>query len=1010
MATRPPSVPIDDDDVQRQKLAQAIVPASSKKINAVRPLPQQRTMQRPEQRPRSMRRKLGKGSQRGSNRKKTKGVSNTSEDGPSNNAIINRHPTAFEVISSISDIHSGWPIEDITIRNRSYYYRNNRLFGVERMRFQSVQFNKHSGQWEARYFNVLPFATTKEATRAKFDPKYKEGPYDENKLHALEIKLPTTKTERAARKLVRKAMAERDAPPKVKYGVSNDKIDPVTHLQTHFTLKVVSTKFAGKDLFERFAIIYRALLDLLEVDQGADVDVRTQWKGYGMVGPKVRSLPQYRYMREEVVLMALTPHQWKPKKYSHHPNEHKYGRSRLEPSEVDDKAVVLQSSKFERLMQMENKCKAPDPHKRNQTSTKKKYGAVQKKKKADRDQGGFLDNFGVAIYAAMKEEKERKKVRRKEAEQTQDKNTSSTMVNRLLHLINKSSSRSPDQRKSRNKPTAGKGNKARSKDQQPKSDSQEIAVVPEADIHASRSLGIDRPHSATVPHTAKRQSRPTSPSVMRSRPNSPSTVRSRPNSANLRKSRPNSPTARQSSTAFGPTAETGVTPEQQMKDILESVRFSVRSLQRLYRQRLRRRFLRWWFRVHHLATLISRFYRGYCARVYVHSFRKVRSEACVVIQSVWRGHYSRQWTRKFRAQRLRALSVLQPVMSAWLLRQRLSFAAKNRLSATHIQRLVRGHFGRTRTIQVLGMRYFCAVLVPASTRCQALFRGHRDRTFIRNVVLPSSRHRLSTHRAILSSQKRLRGLWSRRRTAKLRERVAAAQRVQAVFHGWRARVLARALRLRRKRNHNASIIQRIGRGFIAREFARELRDIRYHKTVRIPASITVQKVYRSYAVRERARKALIEWNAAQKMVTFWRFCKAMIVFHKRWLEHLEERRFHLAALFQKIVRGYQARQYANTLRRTQHGDRVKAVFPLQNAWRKFAARRTMERQRVVAEDHWSKKCLAETDEDIQHYSGKIRRLQQRVANAVRARKVVLFVYHKRRIAWPSLHLFVYACW
>ncbi len=50
-------------------------------------------------------------------------------------------------------------------------------------------------------------------------------------------------------------------------------------------------------------------------------------------------------------------------------------------------------------------------------------------------------------------------------------------------------------------------------------------------------------------------------------------------------------------------------------------------------------------------------------------------------------------------------------------------------------------------------------------------------------------------------------------------------------------------------------------------------------------------------MRVRARRALVEWHAAMKMVTFWRFCKAMIVFHAKWLEHLEVRAACVRLLF-----------------------------------------------------------------------------------------------------------------
>ena len=411
----------------------------------------------------------------GSKKKRNNNNNNNNNNNAADEAVValRRPPTALEKIQSIQPADDDedvkqrgnavdWPIEQLSIRNRSYFYRNVRLFGRERMRFQSVTLNKRSGQFEARFFNVLPFESVKEAIRAKFDPKFVEAPYDESKLRALEMRLDPAQTERAARRSVQRAVAARDAPPKKKYGMSDERIDPATHLQTHFTVTIVSVKFAGLGLFERLALVHHALLGVLEVDQGHSIDAPTQWRGYGTVGPTVRALPQFRFMREEVVVMALTPHQWKPTKYAHDPAEHPYGRSRLEPSDVDPKAVVVGApGRFERLMKMENKCRAPSRapgsggvnglslSRRKRKKGKKGKGRRQKRgggggggdngDEDDDDVGGFLDNFGVAIYAAMKEEHERGKTRRTEAEQLQNKHTSSSMVNRLLHLINDSS-------------------------------------------------------------------------------------------------------------------------------------------------------------------------------------------------------------------------------------------------------------------------------------------------------------------------------------------------------------------------------------------------------------------------------------------------------------------------------------------------------------------------------------------------------------------------------------------
>jgi len=428
-------------------------------------------------------------------------------------------------------------------------------------------------------------------------------------------------------------------------------------------------------------------------------------------------------------------------------------------------------------------------------------------------------------------------------------------------------------------------------------------------------------------------------------------------------------------------------PEQHMINYLDKILPAVLTMQHIYRERLNRRFLRWWFKRHRAATWISRLYRGYCARIYSSSYRLIRSSASVKVQSVRRGYTTRRWTRKWMHDRMTSIAIIQPLAKQYVVRKREKFAAENKASATLLQCIIRGHLARCFSLRFKAMKYFETVVVPCTQYLQATFRGCRDRTYIKKQVMPLIQHRRKTHIAVLAMQSLLRGVMGRRK-AKLRKlEDRGAKRIQAIVFGFLARRHTKQLRRMRKMCRDAVVIQRIIRGWIDREMVKDIQLERHHFAVRVPAAIDLQRVYRSYAERERARIAIIRWNSAIKVVNFWRFCKAMLVFHQKWLLHLESRRYNLAAQFQKIVRGYQARCYTANLRRMVHGTQIKAVIVLQCAYRKYSARKALEKQRKIAEDYWSNNCIAESNEDAEVYANKIKALQKRIRYTSKARKM-----------------------
>lgn len=739
-----------------------------------------------------------------------------------NMAVVQRPSTAFQKIMNLQTHNERWPVDHMRVHNRSYFYRNIRLFGKRLMHQNTIIQNVHTGQWEMRFMHVLPFETSRDAKYAQVNKKFVQSPYDESKLNALEWSLGTVGSYREGLKLVTKAMSERDAPPKRCFGGMERPVDPATHLQTHFTVTTVSTKFAGMGIFDRMAMVYEALLDTLEVDQGNEIVIHPQLQHFGTSGPCVRALPHLRYMKEVILMITVTPHQWNPEKFDFAPEEHPFGKSRLEPTDVDPNAVVL-TSRFKKLMKMKNKCKMPQQSFASRSSglSSSSKHKNSKNRAGERDGDGditFMDNFGIAIYASMKEERQRRKGRRIAAEQSQHKATSNNMINRLLSFItddqsNRKGGKPTKRRRKTNNNTENENTILdRQSDKLGEKQLQDIArlsVIDEGDDSGNKSIVSGQELNLGVVDGAICDVHDESKNaiVLHTKSNKQSSQK------NTKSSRPRN---HDRSMAFVDN-KTKVAPEVMMKDLVHAVRMAVRVLQRLYRERLRRRFLRWWFARHKAALNISRIYRGYCDRTYVAAFHEVRSEASVQLQSRWRGVLTRKWTDDYLDMRLRAVYTVQPKIRFFLFLKRQAFEIQNKGSAILIQKVLRGHFGRCAAIRFRAWHFFSKVVVPAVCRIQALARGHHDRCYLELFVRPMVRHRQQAHKAVLRMQMALRGKWGRVRYARIRAQDTAVRKMQAVTRGGMARKLARSIRLQHKRNRDATAIQRIGELNMLRE-------------------------------------------------------------------------------------------------------------------------------------------------------------------------------------------------
>eukprot|EP00940_MAST-03C_sp_MAST-3C-sp2_P000333 g333.t1 len=129
-----------------------------------------------------------------------------------------------------------------------------------------------------------------------------------------------------------------------------------TRLQTHFRITVVADAFRRMSMIERYGLVYEMLMRefwkpsrVFEPEKGP-----SRWLSFGTTGPRVRSLPPYRYFLRSFTLRLLTPDEWKPPSYESSTLAQKFGDSLIGTSRPNP-AVTASAKDLVRLLRSENR-------------------------------------------------------------------------------------------------------------------------------------------------------------------------------------------------------------------------------------------------------------------------------------------------------------------------------------------------------------------------------------------------------------------------------------------------------------------------------------------------------------------------------------------------------------------------------------------------------------------------------------------------------------------------------
>ncbi len=171
-------------------------------------------------------------------------------------------------------------------------------------------------------------------------------------------------------------------------------------------------------------------------------------------------------------------------------------------------------------------------------------------------------------------------------------------------------------------------------------------------------------------------------------------------------------------------------------------------------------------------------------------------------------------------------------------------------------------------------------------------------------------------------------------------------------------------------------IQSIARMRFAVQHAALLRARLYDASVRIPAAIKLQALFRGHLARGIVAAEAKEKKAGVSIVRFWRRVLARRQAREMFMRLAAGRKNLLASRLQAIFRGHYARVRTQEMRRLRAALHICAAEVIQRAFRTFRSRRYVRILREAAGVRWSRKIIRECSLDASAIARDIKDVQK----------------------------------
>jgi hypothetical protein len=393
--------------------------------------------------------------------------------------------------------------------------------------------------------------------------------------------------------------------------------------------------------------------------------------------------------------------------------------------------------------------------------------------------------------------------------------------------------------------------------------------------------------------------------------------------------------------------------------------YAAKTLQILFRQRYVPRVIKWMIKRHRAVTNISRVYKGYCGRLYAIEFRRIRTEATIILQSVWRMVLGKAIAKEYRRLRVEATLKIQPMVRGWFARRFVAWKRENDKIAVQMEKVVRGFLARCKFKRLLAQKFHETVVVPAVITIQALYRGHVGREIVRSMQYGIWVREVATPATIII-QRLHRGIMAREKYKIMQDRFYAAIEIQRVFRSYKKRRFYKIL-LRDKLEYEKSIIiQAAARRFLAVRVVSRRRKEKYFHEVIVPSAILLQQRYRTHRAMKLFQVARVRYKAAIKIQNFYRGCLAAASMREMFAEMEKAYRDKLATALQSAFRAYKARCKFQGVKNAWIARRIAATEKIQSGWRFYLANKHVyvKRLRRKAEAVWEHIAWCEKESDI----------------------------------------------